>query len=977
MYRQEVFNVLLAQLLQERGAISAPESIIHSGPGRSRKIPDVIVTFRGLRTAIEGEVDDQHGADEKALASARKRVELGIAHIGVAIVYPAELRQADFSELKAKLATAKLGIAIVTESGSTGFVSGNSDYLESALRNAFEHLVREDIVTQAVEALDKGIEDFASRIVHKRGVVGRSAKVLGIRELPAGPDEKQSAKPTPPGQLSPAQSWAVSRITGLVLVNAMIFQEVLTEEVSQITPVNQILQKDILFDELVEQWDYIIRQIDYYPIFYIARELLLNFGSTVTSKDLRPLAETARRITGMQAALRHDLMGRIYHRLLVEAKYLGTYYTSIPAATLLLKLALRPAAWPLKPEDIEALRQLRIADLSCGTGTLLMAGADALTDNYISAAAAWQQPIETSRLQVALVEDILYGYDVLPSAIHLTASSLAMRSPQTPFKNMHLYSLPLGGQDSWLGSVEYLKGSSLQIATDIAGTTPAAQQATPSAFQEVLLAPMPELDLVAINPPFTRSVGGNLLFGSAPEDERAKMQKKLARLLKETNALANTTAGLGSIFVAIAHRFIKPGGRLALVLPKTLLSGEAWSKTRELIQRHYQIEYILVSHDPTRWNFSESTDLSETLLVAVKNQPGKATKNGSVVAVNLWRNPTTTFEALAVAQALTENGAPDLDSGQGALSLFIGEHKIGEAITLPWRELNSLLKFSAEGMSDFNSTRLESDWSLPCNFAQADLVRAAYFLEQGQVWLPGYGRVGGLPLRPLSYFGRLGPDRRDIHDGFSLSPTPTAFASLWGHNADEVVTLAQRPNQFLDPLPQAKEGRSLRKVQDLWPLAGKVAIVERLRLNTHRLVAVKLPEPVLANVWWVFSFKTDFSDEKYEKALVVWLNSTLSLLLMLAHREETEGAWIGFKKPTLGSLPVLDLSSLAADQLDSLAAVYDQIAGQELSPLARMSEDPTRREIDQAVTRILGLPDFSMLRRLLAREPVICLRRLE
>lgn len=33
-YRQEVFSVLLAQLLQERAVVSAPESIIRSAPER-------------------------------------------------------------------------------------------------------------------------------------------------------------------------------------------------------------------------------------------------------------------------------------------------------------------------------------------------------------------------------------------------------------------------------------------------------------------------------------------------------------------------------------------------------------------------------------------------------------------------------------------------------------------------------------------------------------------------------------------------------------------------------------------------------------------------------------------------------------------------------------------------------------------------------------------------------------------------------
>jgi len=38
-----------------------------------------------------------------------------------------------------------------------------------------------------------------------------------------------------------------------------------------------------------------------------------------------------------------------------------------------------------------------------------------------------------------------------------------------------------------------------------------------------------------MNPPFTRSVGGNLLFGSLPKDERARLQKYLSQILKEKN----------------------------------------------------------------------------------------------------------------------------------------------------------------------------------------------------------------------------------------------------------------------------------------------------------------------------------------------------------------------------------------------------------------------------------------------------------
>lgn len=184
-YRQEVFNVLLAQLLQERGVITAPERIVKIGIEKARRMPDVIVTFHGLRTAIEGEISGQPDAQKKALESARKRVEEGVAHIGIAVIYPKHLRRTAFANLKSELASSELYIAILTESGETGFVAGNVDHLENALRHTFEQLVHEDVVAAAVAELDAGIGQFAHAIVENEGAIGRMADILGVRALPA------------------------------------------------------------------------------------------------------------------------------------------------------------------------------------------------------------------------------------------------------------------------------------------------------------------------------------------------------------------------------------------------------------------------------------------------------------------------------------------------------------------------------------------------------------------------------------------------------------------------------------------------------------------------------------------------------------------------------------------------------------------------------------------------------------------------
>src|SRR5438128_6414076 len=105
-HRQEVLNVELARLLAQLGVVTEPEVLLH------RAMPDVLVVFRGLRLAIEGELADQARADNLAWKKATMRVQKGIAHIGVALVYPASLRRVPFASLSHALATAPLRFSV-------------------------------------------------------------------------------------------------------------------------------------------------------------------------------------------------------------------------------------------------------------------------------------------------------------------------------------------------------------------------------------------------------------------------------------------------------------------------------------------------------------------------------------------------------------------------------------------------------------------------------------------------------------------------------------------------------------------------------------------------------------------------------------------------------------------------------------------------------------------------------------------------
>lgn len=116
--RQEVMNVLLAQLLQERGLVAAPEQIFKQ-PLRSVSLPDVIVDFQGLRLAIECEFGKDGTAKKAAYQAAKNRVEQALSHVGVAVIYPAKLRSAAFDRARAELQASVLQYAVVTEADIT------------------------------------------------------------------------------------------------------------------------------------------------------------------------------------------------------------------------------------------------------------------------------------------------------------------------------------------------------------------------------------------------------------------------------------------------------------------------------------------------------------------------------------------------------------------------------------------------------------------------------------------------------------------------------------------------------------------------------------------------------------------------------------------------------------------------------------------------------------------------------------------
>jgi N-6 DNA Methylase len=750
-----------------------------------------------------------------------------------------------------------------------------------------------------------------------------------------------------------------ARIASLTLANAMIFQQILSDTNPDVEKLSHTVARKDVARNFAKVWGHILDNINYVPIFTIAQKIALDLqGSPGTDQALKKLADTAEDITKHRAALRHDLMGRIYHWLLADAKYFGAFYTTVPAAALLLKLTLNPDDVPIDWSDLEDIKKLRIADLACGTGTLLKATLQTVVDNYVRACAENGVTPDLMALHQVMVEECLYGLDVVEFSIHLAASALAIHEPEVQFHEMKLWTLPLGSTgaaSTKLGSIELFGSQQATVQADLFGSVTGSERITGKggALEKVHI---PPLDLCVMNPPFVRSVGGNLLFGNLPATQRSRMQTALKNLVRRGNIYANVTAGLGSVFAALGHTFVKPGGHTSLVLPRALLSGVAWKKTRALIGDKYQIQYVIVSNQPGGWNFSENTNLSECMIVARRLTKAQGETLQSTKFVNLWRKPASSVEAMTLARAIVEAPGVPLENHTGTDNIRIGDHKVGEVIIAPASRMSTGI------------------WHHEAAFKQTDLCRAAFYLTKSEIYIPGLGHIGKVPTTTLLKLGAVGPDRRDIHDGFEEDSTSTAYRAFWGHDTSTTQSMEQTPNTGLSPLPTAQKGRNLRDPQLLWSRAGKVLIAERLRLNTTRVVSIRLSENVLSNTWWTLRLfgNSGVSEENVERIVTLWLNSTLGILSLIAARVDTEGAWIEMKKPILKSIVVLDPFALKSTQMRRLVKAYDTYAKQRFDRIPQIAEDVTRQKIDEAVIEALGISeDLGVLRRMLAEEPLV------
>lgn len=974
---EHTINDALAAVLRHGRQAWREAGIVHSETTGmlqgGNKRPDILVLEPfASPVVIETEIFPAATVEPEA----RSRLGANVASTGrtilssIAVKLPKRLRSLDTSALSKELASA-------TDFEIALFTGGSPDSFSRWPHQAWitGGLADLSILTQAAsvppEIIDRAADELTLGIYAAAGLIAESKHLN-----PAALSRISENLRQEPGE----QTW---RMAAAILANAFVFHESLArgpDKLSEVCNLEELKSKSQLNkSEILNQWNKIL-DVNYWSIFDIARRIMENIPGSVSNSVVKSLHDTASRLLEHRLMRSHDLTGAVFQRLIADRKFLAAYYTTPPSAALLAGLAIRSDCSPAGKTwaDSSALQNMRIADFACGTGTLLSAAYQRISQLHELSGG------DARTLHKYMMGGSLVGCDVLPAAAHLTASTLSSVHPTVTYAESSIITLSYGrlpdGRVS-LGSWDLLDP---QGTFEILAITAKAAQGTGEITTEPWSSlPHEGFDLVIMNPPFTRPTGHesdkigirNPMFAAFSSDNETQklMAKKAVKLAAGTNYHGN--AGEASIFLALAHRKLRNGGTIAMVLPLSFMLGESWEMSRALIKDCYG-DLVFVTNagaGGSDVSFSSDTDMGECLLIGRKG----VGPSSRATFVTLNERPDTTMSgsgiAVSILQNIKGNNTRKLEDGPvGGAPILLGSELVGQAINAPIEE-------------GFNLARIRD----------ISLAQTAFFLINGRILLPTMkiGSEYSVPITALRNIAEIGPYHADINgrtanggirgpfDKQELLPggTPT-YPVLWEHVAERERTISFEADAECMP----RVGHNLaeqeiidRKIDAVWSSASHCHFNRDFRFNSQSTSMQYTQRKTIGGRAWT-SVRAE--DLRWEKVLVLWANSTLGMLThwWFANKQQPGRGSIG--KTALANLRVIDVSILSGHQLSVADQVFEKFKDVCLLPLHRIDSDTSRWDLDSAImSDILGLPKalqevdgpMDVLRQKLAREPSV------
>ena len=933
-------NGRIATLLDRMNARWSALGETHGAFEGSQRQPDILIHQQGGRPVIiENEYQPARSLEAEAVARLGENLDPSIVGTSgsinavVALRSPIELQNCrSHDEVDASLSGdirleyalfSGASVSEFTRFPQQGFIPGDLKDLAAFVSYA---TVPEDAIQTAIDTLVSGIGASAA-ILREACEVSDSTK-LAITDV-----------------LKQDYSDQTLRMAATIMINALVFHLNLSGK-HGVPDFNQAMPGGLLISGRVMQLWYEILKVNYWSIFKVAVDLLYGIASIPhANRALAVMHSTAEKICASGVGDSQDLVGTVFQRLIADRKYLATFYTRPESAALLAHLAIpEDDGW----DNAERVKNYNVADYACGTGTLIHAAYRRINQLHLLSGG---QP---DKLHAHMMKNALTACDVLPSAVHLTASMLSSSHPAERYEGTRTIVAQYGKTDNGgvsIGSLDLL-ASNGEVRPLIALHSGTTVTSTGEESAEVAV-DMPQFsqDLVIMNPPFTRS--GSDWEGDARDTDYIKpfrglgndldTQRRMSALKrkygKDTNA--HGYAGIASWFVALADRMVKSGGTVALVLPMTVLQGTSWKKTRQLVSEKYSDVTVvtIAAPNPADQAFSADTEMAETLLLCRRSDEEVS---GRGLFVSLNKRPRSEMEAMELAKAIRgidrDRQIRTMESGPyGGHVISIGGEQIGEAIEAP---LSAQAPWSNAGVADFA------------------VVQTAYQMSQGTLWLPQMDTTYSLSIAMVDQIAKVGFHDMNIagsgtQAGFEridLSTNFPTYPMLWNHYTELERCLIVAP----DSEGRVRLGKESR-ANEIWETRSYAHQNRDFGFASQCLGVAITENRTLGGRAWP---NVQFNRREHETAYSLWGNSTLGLISYWFHASRQQSGRGLMPITAIRSMPTLDVTRLSEDQLQVAKGIFDEIKHLEFLPANEAYRDDTRKLLDRRVLiDLLNLPD--------------------
>ena len=778
------------------------------------------------------------------------------------------------------------------------------------------------------------------------------------------------------------------RTASVLWLNAFIVQQRLVNlGVPQSEHVSAAQQQP-LPSEILSIWNRILDR-NWHSIFHPAMESMKHvaiMNSSAASEAISHIIRGVEKIFVHGWEVLFNVGAELFPRLSDDRKQAAAFYTQPATAELLASLTIRKNDFNSGEWAREAFpSKYRIADLACGTGTLLRAGYQRIRRFHEECS---ESPDSSRNFHRHSMEHGLVGMDVSPIAAHLASSTLAIQGYGDAYSQTQIGWCEVGGERHATGSIELFNEHTMKDLLGDIGHAVHGRQ-VPSTAQNSISVNDNSITYILMNPPYSRTRKGQSAFDIAglSDEERENCQEKWGELI--SNESANKLSGMAATFLALASKKLTLGGRMGFVLPLTAAFAKSWQETRAMIENEFEdIIAVAVSGGKALGAeaFSADTGMEEMLLVCRRKSDKQVLIEREILKGD-WTKKSPNSEASKVApsiycvtlrqppQRLGESG----EIGKAILrsfdSLRMSSQANQQPICLGESELGHVCRLETQGKG--------VPWGV-LGSNSPDLAFASISIQRGVIDFANQQCRIKIPMCTIEDLFEVGPTHHSIGSKpgssspsgvFEIYPIIGAADSIgkdrlmWGADAtNQKSLLVNSTHKGIPKGDSTHEGlNSIRQT------SSTLFYSRNMRWTSQKVLSSVTQHQNLGGRSWL---SLQHEDNRVQSAFCLWSNSTLGMLVHWSIGQRTQTGRSTTQVNAIRAIPCPDFRQLSADKLTLASKLLISVQSNPLLPACQAHTDKVRCQVDDAVIEVLDLPDnvktaIDQLRFLWCNEPSV------